>query len=234
MPACDPVPSDTCGTCPGAQCEAVRLSRSCPSPVAWINRGSKYSGAKSQAFCWPLTGWSCNGSFKEINKVKVMLANPIAHHTWSHPHPGSWVSAAWVPWRVTSLRDSISRWFLVLPWDAGLSQHPSPHAGLHIRKGDGPYSRGWVFVWIISLYKYMVQSPDAIQVALLGHLSKARGNAYSSKCIISTYGSLLCTLAVIPGSPSMWPLPKGIYAQKLQVQGVPSGYLLLLQCWLIT
>lgn len=64
----------------------------------------------------------------------------------------------------------------------------------------------------------MVQSPDVVQGVLLRHLSTAQGNAYSSKCIIFVNGSLLCILAVIPESP----LPKGSYAQKLQVQPGPA------------
>lgn len=122
---------------------ALELTESlCGLFVSCTNRESKYSGAKSQAFCWASAEGSCDKHCKGKIPISEILAKAAANHTVSSSHPGRWSQSGCCggspPCRTTSPTG-----FGVA---MGMSQHPCPHTGLHIAQAAGLCSRSWVLV----------------------------------------------------------------------------------------
>lgn len=71
-------------------------------PISCTNRESKYSGAKSQPFCWALAEGGCDKHCKGKNTASEILVKAAAHHPWSHCQAAGSHSEGSVPCRTAS------------------------------------------------------------------------------------------------------------------------------------
>ena len=119
--------------------------------------------------------------------------------------------------------------FLVLLWGTGLSQHSSPHTGLHVCKADGPYNRGWVFVWMLfSLEVCGSEHRCGPNGAFAASIQSSR------KCLFfRMYNFCKWLITVNPGCDSRAPISVTITKKKLYTKTSGSGSASARSCSLV-